>query len=131
MSTWRPEKLWGSWPTYKMTKEDVENKWPTKELRKLAKTYREKEEMSEKKEPLRPEDVAQKYKQQEEYQKFIGTRPKAKMAVKMIPLDDAVEVLARVIYRLTNQGDMATPWDLVDEEQKQQYRDAARKEFGK
>ncbi len=49
----------------------------------------------------------------------------------MTKLDHAAEVLAKVMYRFVNQGDMATPWDLIEDEQKQFYIQRAIEELKK
>jgi hypothetical protein len=52
--------------------------------------------------------------------------------VEMIPLDDAVEVLAKWICVADSMyTDREAMWEMETDEEKQQYRDAARKELGK
>ena len=54
------------------------------------------------------------------------------MTEQMIPLDDAVEVLAKhICVADATYIDIEGMWNMETEEQKQQYRDAAKKELGK
>jgi hypothetical protein len=54
-------------------------------------------------------------------------------ATKLMELNckHAAEVLARTFYNFENQGDMATPWDLIECEQKQFYINRAIEELKK
>lgn len=49
----------------------------------------------------------------------------------VIDIQHAAEVLARTLYTFGNQGDQATPWDLVTGDLREHYIDRALEELKK
>jgi hypothetical protein len=74
--------------------------------------------------------MSDKYDQlQERYHDF--TKALEDYVVSSIPLLKAAEVLARIFYNFGNPGNQVTPWDLIEDEQKQYYIQRAIEELKK
>jgi hypothetical protein len=69
----------------------------------------------------KPDPAFEAIKQMEEERQELIANFERMLNEDFISRTHAAEVLANVFYNFENQGDMATPYDLVEEEQKKFY----------